>query len=398
MTTKRRERSTSTALRLTIVSRIYTPEPSAGSMRLQALAEELLRRGHRVTVLTTKPPKSVQLPTGAGEVIRRWPVLRDKSGYVRGYLQYLSYDVPLFFRVLFSARSDAYIVEPPPTTGAVMRVAAWLRRRPYIYYAADIWSDAAQMTGAADWVISAVRRVERFSLTGASENLVVSDGVIQRIESLAPRSSTINVGHGVDTDLFSSEGPGIDEPSDIVYVGTMSEWHGAHVAIDALAKVMQTDRTVTATFIGQGAEKEQLQAAVDTHGLSSRIRFLPPVPAEEAARWMRSARVALATLKPGAGYDFAVPTKMYAAMAIGTPVAYAGPQALRDVMAEDELGESAGFDAIEYAAAIQRLLARSDGQPVDHLIEWAHRSVSARAVAERAATAVVSAVRTYRQA
>lgn len=384
-------RDSGKALRIAVVSRIYTPEPSAGSMRLQALVDELVGRGHQVTVVTTKPPKSIVASDhNAPEEIRRWPVLRDRAGYVRGYLQYLSYDVPLFFRVLFAKRPDVYVVEPPPTTGAVMRVAAWLKRRPYVYYAADIWSDAAQLTGAAGWVVKAVRLVEKYVLNGAAQNLVVTDGVDQRVGTLAPRASTATVGHGVDTELFSPDGPGVDAPADIVYVGTMSEWHGASVAVEALAEVMQSDDDVTAVFIGQGADKDTMERAVKEHGLAARIRFLAPVPSADAARWLRSARVALATLKPGGVYDFAVPTKLYAAMAAGTPIAYAGPQMLQSLVAEHDLGEAAAFDVNEYAQAIRRLLARSDGRPNRRLVEWAQANVSARAVAARAADATVS--------
>ncbi len=358
-------------------------------MRLQALATELTRRGHRVRVVTTKPPRSIPVTPSEGEEILRWPVLRDRAGYVRGYVQYMSFDVPAFFRMLFGPAADVYVVEPPPTTGAIARVAAWLRRRPYVYYAADIWSDAAQMTGAASWVIGVVRRLETFALRGAADNLVVSDGVVKRIDELVPGASMTHVGHGVDTGLFTPHGPHVPQPADIVYVGTMSEWHGAGIAIDALARVMNDDPSLTAAFIGQGADKAALQAAAQTHGIADRVLFLPPVPAAEAAMWVRSARIALATLKPGQGYDFAVPTKLYAAMAVGTPVAYAGPEPLRALVAESRLGESSEFDAAEYAAAIRRLLDRSDGRPVTHLVEWAQRHVSASSVAQRGADATI---------
>jgi len=373
---------------VTIVTRIYTPEPSAGSMRLQALASELLRRGHEVRVITTTPPPHIPATPSRGEQIVRWPVLRDKAGYVRGYVQYLSFDLPLVLRMLFGRRTDLYIVEPPPTTGAVVRVTSWLRRRPYVYYAADVWSDAAQMTGAAAWVIGAVRAVEKLALRGAAENLAVSDGVVHRVRELTPGVPTAMVGHGVDTDLFSPDGARVPVPADIVYAGTMSEWHGAGVAIDALALVMAEDTDVTATFIGQGADKDDLIAAVERYGLQDRITFRPPMPAEEAAAWVRSARVALATLKPGAGYDFAVPTKLYAALAVGTPVAYSGPEPLRTKIVSERLGESAPFDAEEYARAISALLARSSGEARKELVDWANENVSALAVARRAADVV----------
>jgi len=374
--------------RITIVSRIYMPEPSAASLRLQALSRELVDRGLDVRILTTKPPKGLKAADDRSETVSRWPVLRDRAGYVRGYLQYMSFDIPLFFRIVFTRRSDAYVIEPPPTTGAVSRVAAWLVRRPYVYYAADIWSDAAQMTGAAGWVVGVVRRIEKFSLRGAAANLVVSDGVGARIKVLAPGADMVTVGHGVDTDLFAPDGPRIDDAPDIVYAGSMSEWHGAGVAVDALAILMRSDPTVTAAFIGQGSDKEALQRSAEDHGIADRVRFLSSMPAVEAAAWTRSARVALATLQPGQGYDFAVPTKLYAALAVGTPVAYAGPEPLRTIVDEARLGASAVFDAEEYAKAIADLLARSDGRPLPHLVDWAHRHVSARSVAERASDAV----------
>ncbi|MGX7824001.1 glycosyltransferase [Actinokineospora sp. 24-640] len=113
-------------MRVTIVSRLFRPETGADAYRLGALADELAVRGHQVRVLTTVPPKGTRIDDG-GLDVRRWPVLRDKGGNVRGYVQYLSYDIPLFFRLLLT-RGDVVVVEPPTTTGVVSRVACAARR------------------------------------------------------------------------------------------------------------------------------------------------------------------------------------------------------------------------------------------------------------------------------
>ncbi|WP_460799365.1 glycosyltransferase family 4 protein [Microbacterium sp. GXF0217] len=386
-----RSSSISRPVRVTVISRIYTPEPSAGSMRLQALVTELADRQCDVRVLTTKPPHWIPVPESrSNETVVRWPVLRDRGGYVRGYLQYLSYDVPVFFRILFGRRADVYVIEPPPTTGTVARWAAWMRRRPYVYYAADIWSDAAHMTGAKTWVVNVVRLLEKYALNGARLNLVVSDGVVERIEELTPDAKMISVGHGVDTELFSPEGPRAEGVADIVYVGTMSEWHGASIAVEALAIVMRERPDLTAAFIGQGADKDRLADAAIRLGIADRVSFHAPVPAADAATWLRSARIALATLKPGQGYDFAVPTKLYAALSVGTPVAYAGPAPLAKLIREEQLGAASAYDIDEYAAAIRRLLETSDGSRQLRLTEWVKDRVSAAAVAARAAEGVLS--------
>lgn len=84
-------------MRITVVSRIFLPEPAAASFRLDALVRSLGVAGAKVTVLTTTPPPHLRGDGASTGRVRRWPVLRDKTGYVRGYLQYLSFDVPAFF-------------------------------------------------------------------------------------------------------------------------------------------------------------------------------------------------------------------------------------------------------------------------------------------------------------
>src|SRR5699024_1596875 len=127
-------------LKVVVTTRLYVPEVGAAAFRLKALVDGLVEQGAEVTVLTTK------LPAGSPVFkppykLKRWPVLRDAGGYVRGYVQYLSFDIPAFFRLL-ATPADVVVSEPPPTTGIVVAISSMLRRRPFVYYAADIWSEA----------------------------------------------------------------------------------------------------------------------------------------------------------------------------------------------------------------------------------------------------------------
>jgi hypothetical protein len=142
--------------------------------------------------------------------VKRFPVLRDAAGYVRGYVQYMSFDVPLFFRLLVGRGSDVIVAEPPPTTGFVVRIAAAMRRTPYVYYAADIWSDASESTGAPAFVVRVVRRLESFALRGARAVIAVTDGVAERVRELAGHDRVSVIRNGIDTTIFTPDGPRID--------------------------------------------------------------------------------------------------------------------------------------------------------------------------------------------
>src|SRR5205814_4711529 len=53
------------------------------------------------------------------------------------------------------------------------------------------------------------------------------------------------------------------------------------VLLDALAQLSR-QRRVTATIVGDGPDAAQFRSQADRLGLSSTVRFLPPMPAREA--------------------------------------------------------------------------------------------------------------------
>lgn len=375
-------------MRITVVSRIFAPEPAAASERLSTLCRQLAEDGHEVTVLTTRAPGGAQVATPYR--VRRWPVLRDRQGYVRGYVPYLSFDVPAFFRVLFSRRADLVVVEPPPTTGFMMRIACALRRTPYAYYAADIWSLAAGSTGASGLVVGVVRRMEAAALAGARVCLAVTEHVAERVRALAPRARVTVVGHGVDDRTFHHDVTPLPGIPAAVYVGTASEWHGAGVFVEAIAVARRRGVDVRALFVGQGGEWDSLREAVTTQGLDDLVSFRSPVAGAEAAAILSGARVALASLRPGIGYDFAVPTKAYSALAVGTPVLYAGPDPTRSLIADNDLGAGCVPDPETVAGALIELTAvEPSPQRRERIAGWASQHLSGRAVAQRAVEALV---------
>ena len=69
-------------LRVVIASRIFSPEPSAASFMLEAMARAFHADGHEVTVLTTRPPRGIAVSEIPGVTVRRARVLRDRTGYV----------------------------------------------------------------------------------------------------------------------------------------------------------------------------------------------------------------------------------------------------------------------------------------------------------------------------
>ena len=378
-----------------IASRLFPPEPGAAAFRLGWLARTLARRGARVEVLTTRPPEVAAraTPWDDGIVVRRWPVLRDAGGNVRGYAQFASFDLPLLGRLLVS-RPDVVVVEPPPTTGFAVRLVCTVKRVPYVYYAADVSSTAAAGIGVSPVVVRALRAVESWVMRGAARVLAVSDGVAREVRDLGVDPARVRVvGTGVDTETFRPATEPHDGAPTLVYAGTMSEVHGAEVFVRAFAEVSPELPRARLVMLGQGTERDALQRLADDLA-PGRVTFEGLVGADRVARAMGDAWVGLASVRPRRGYDFSFPTKMFVSTACGAPVIYAGVGPGREVVVDNDLGWAADWQVDEVAAAMRSALAHApDRGRRARLAEWTRANASQSSVSAKAADAVLAAVR-----
>ena len=405
-----------------LATRIHLPEAAAASFRLDSVEKALVADGTAVRVLTSRAPADAPQgePDPEGVQVSRWPVLRDSSGYLRGYVPYLSFDLPLALRLLVARRPEAILVEPPPTTGAVVRVVAALRAIHYVWYAADVWSAAAASTGAADIVVRAVEKLEAFAVGGAARVIAVNDGVAQSIaelvnaapddESWAQRIRVVP--NGIDTTVFDAHGPTPSEQDRVriglsgpyfVYAGTASEWQGADVFVHALAQVRRTHPKAQLLFLGRGTAWQEITQAASQlpagpDGAPAVIMH-PAVPAAEAAVWQRGAAAALVSIKPGQGYDFAYPTKVLSALGCGTPVLFAGRGPVSADVRDFDLGWAAEHDAAAVAEAMRTALDTYDAEiasgtrpaTAQRFHDWVEDHRSLRATGQSAARVVQEA-------
>ncbi|MBP2364682.1 glycosyltransferase family 4 protein [Pseudonocardia parietis] len=371
-------------MKVVLASRLFAPEVAAAAFRLRALTMALAEAGHGVTVLTTRAPADSGPEPETGARVRRWPVLRDRNGTVRGYVQYASFDIPLALRLL-AQPADMVVCEPPPSTGVVAAVVCGLRRIPLYYYAADVWSDALVASGAPRPVIAVMRMLERIVLRRASGVLAVSDGVAERVVALGAAPDRVEVvSNGIDTEVFAPSVGDQSAPDPVlVYTGTMSEWQGADVFIRALPEVRRRCPGARIVFLGQGSAESELRELAERL-VPGAVEFGGVVPPAEAARTLRSARGALVSIVPGRGYDFARPTKIYAATGCGTPVLFAGAGDGAALVRNNELGLVSGHDPAEVADRMVELLSRTAFDSA-RLVSWTEEHASLRSTGRRAA-------------
>lgn len=168
--------------------------------------------------------------------------------------------------------------------------------------------------------------------------------------------------NGVDTDLFSPEGPCMDLkeklklPHDaqiVMSVGRLIGSKGNHVVAEAIREIDNAHFVI----IGAGPEQERLKQLAQESGLATRVHLLGEIQHKELPPYLRAADV---FVQPAIGEE-AFGISLAEAMACGLPVVASNAWGLREVVHQRESGLLAKpADITEWSAALRELLECRD--------------------------------------
>jgi len=332
-------------MKLLIVSQYFPPEVGAPQARLAAMAQELLRAGHSVEVVTSLPnyPLGKIFPEYKGKAYRKdsysgmrvhrvWSYASQGTGIGRMF-NYTSFAINSLFGIARSGRPDCLFVEVPPLPLAVPTIlAAKMWRVPVIVNVSDLWPDAALEMGVLREGVLAktLRSLEWWIYRKADYVCAVTQAILKTLgdEKQVPREKLLFLANGVDTTLLTPEAPdtglarrmGLEGKKLIVYAGTHSLAHGLDVLLDA-AERLRDDSEFQFVFVGSGSAKRELVERAKSSRLSN-VSFLDPVQPTEVARLYSIALCGIVSLRDIPILQCARPAKTLAIMACGKPVIF----------------------------------------------------------------------------
>jgi glycogen(starch) synthase len=315
-------------MRLLFLSNMYPPDDVGGFEQLcQEVTEHLRRRGHSVTVLTSRP--------GAGKSIRTDPGIRRELHLQADRQRYRPLD--FFLKRPFQERSNRRalrraVEQIRPDVLVVWGMWNLSRNLPYwveqwlpggvAHYIASYWPIDTDVH-VEYWRHPSRRALSRWLMLPASAlalGLLRMQGYppTSRFEqamccSLYVRDTLVEAGAlpdtagvlhvGIDPEFFVPNGlpdmQGEKKSLRLLYVGTLSPHKGVHTAIEALTLLKEDgliDR-VTLTILGAGHPdyEAHLRSIADGFGISERVVFAGWVPREQVPEWLDQADAFLFT-------------------------------------------------------------------------------------------------------
>jgi len=370
-------------MRILFLTDNFPPETNAPATRTFEHTRRWARAGASVTVVTTAPNS----PAGrlfAGyrnrlfqrewidgvETIRVLTYITANQGFARRTLDYLSFMVSGFLVSLFLPRPDVIVSTSPQFfTACAAYVLSRFKRRPFVFELRDLWPDSIVAVGAMheSGAIRALRRLEYFmyrkaarivSVTHSFKSVLCGNGV--------PAEKIAVVRNGADLAGFTpGEKPvqlearhGLAGKFVAAYIGTVGMAHGLRTLLEA-AERLREDSRIAFLIVGDGAEREPLEAEARRRGLAS-VVFAGSVGKDEVKRYWRLADAALVLLRDRPVFRHVLPSKMFEAMATARPI-------VLGVLGESaELLQRAGAGIViapESAAALSDALTRLASDP-----------------------------------
>ncbi len=200
---------------------------------------------------------------------------------------------------------------------------------------------------------------------------------------IAPRLEVLP--NGFDPALLDLRGRGRrrGERATLVHAGTLYGDRSAVTLLRALSRPELASRARDSSWSARSTPRPPTALRHD-HG-DLEVVVEPPVPWRDAVERVRAADVAVVINSPGTGGDMAAPSKLYEALALGTPVlALTNPGSESERLLE-RLGHDAGCAPPGDEDAIARAVARLIDAPPAPVDPAALAPFSRAAVAEQVA-------------
>lgn len=366
-------------MRILFYSHYYPPEVNAPASRTSEHAKIWLQAGHHVTVVTCSPNhpggriysgyrnRFFHRETVDGiDVVRVWTFLAANEGFLLRILNYLSFFVMAALVTPFIGRADVVVSTSPQFfCGLVGYFAKLVKRAPWILEIRDLWPESIVAVGAmrSGPGVRCLEWLEALAYRKADRIVAVTDSFVGHIGAITGDRTKISViKNGVNLALFSrqSDAKCAALPPELVgrvvaaYVGTHGMAHGLGTILEAAEK-LRDDPKISFLLVGDGAEREHLLARAKEMKLTN-VFILGQRPKSEMPAIWGATSVSLILLRRDDTFKKVLPSKMFEAMAMATPIVLGV-----EGEAKQLLEESGGGIAItpensdELAAAVRRL-------------------------------------------
>lgn len=324
-----------------MVSQYFWPE----NFRINDLAEEMVKRGHSVTVLTGLP----NYPDGfiftdfredrakysrfAGADVMRVPLYPRGKGAVGLALNYASFALSASLLGLYKLRGQEFdrifVFGPSPVTvGIPAIVMKWVKKAPIAFWVLDLWPDSLDAVGVikSKRLLALVGVMVSWIYAGCDVILAQSESFIGQIQKYCRPGQRVEYFPSWAEEVFATSAkesaPELVPFSGsfkILFAGNIGEAQDFPAILDA-AESLKARRDIQWILVGDGRMGAWVAKEIARRDLVQTVTMLGRFPLERMPAFYAGADALLVALKKSNIFAMTVPGKVQSYLAAGKPL------------------------------------------------------------------------------
>ena len=359
-------------MKILLVSQYYYPE----RFSVTDFAEQLVKQGHDVTVLTGKPNygfkqilpeyKKVKYEVINGVKVHRVnlvPRKDSKMSIIRNYMsfhrngkRFARHFKKDFDVVLATSLSPVISVSPALKYAKKHKV-------PCVLYCQDLWPEAPVVTGMIKKNSLAFKIIRKWSksIYSRCDRIVISSPSFKDyfVKELHIEDKVFNVVNQPIIKSSKQEEPiKYQNKHNLVYAGNI----GSMQKIDLLVKSLRYTKTqdIKLHLLGTGSLLKQVQKQIIEDGLKDRVEYHGNLPIEQAEAYYTNADALIVSLKNEGYVGKTIPNKAIQYLKYGRPILGIVGGDTKKLLENAKGAVFAGENAENIAENIDILLAKSE--------------------------------------
>lgn len=309
-----------------------TPQEPGGT-RSYWLAQELIKNGHNVTMLTSSAKYQEEIKEVNLDGIR---VIYIKEDYDQNMS--ISRRLKAFVKFMYKASKLGlqqkeidlvFATSTPLTIGIPALVLKWFKNLPYIFEVRDLWPEVPIQMGAIKnpLMIKATRLLEKMIYKNANHVIALSPGMQDGVVKYISKEKTTMISNMAKMDEFWAREKnfslinqlGLQKDSfKIIHFGSLGKANGAYTIIES-AKLMKEINDVEFLFVGGGSTEQELIDEVNKNQLTN-VKFLGKFPMKEVSEIVNFSDVSIISFLDLPILYTNSPNKLFDSLSAGKPI------------------------------------------------------------------------------
>jgi glycosyltransferase involved in cell wall biosynthesis len=341
-------------LNILVIYQYFGTPLGSWSTRIYELTRRWVKAGHKVTVITSPYDKSDIKADGfvSRQNIEGINLIVIDSGDSNR----LSKGIRAYRALRFSLVSIYYALKEPadvvlsssgPITVAIPGLLRnKLRKTPFVFEVRDLWPLGGIVMGKIrnPLIKTILLWFEKYTYKKAKAIVTCSIGQMDNIKNRLGFEEKLHViPNASDNELFgkyealtNEQRSVIGDKPYVLHLGSLGFIHNCSYLIEVARHIPE----IPMVFVGDGAERNDLEALVEKYQLSN-VFFLGQMPKKDTVAWMSNCELSLFTTLDNIIQDTSSPNKVFDSFAAGKPVIQTTRGWIYDLIAREHCGFNA---------------------------------------------------------